>query len=192
MRSRQPSQNPSNVHSCCSVDYACTRGNMLMLGGRCKTTFIVCILVASLSTYVSAKCPVAWVEVHGRVQCSFKPDDKVLITLLFSKHQEEGMGEETALSLENSSFDGRVVFDMFSSRHFLTGDRCNRRPKLLLIRLISADGGERDRKVLKFPDNFDYSADTGQYRLRPALMLSGWCEPPKCPQVNSQPCQKPH
>jgi len=155
----------------------------------CRAAFTLCILVFSLSIYTVAKCPVAWVAVRGRVQCSFKPDDKVLVTLLFSKHQQEGRGVETALTLEGDSFKGRVVFDRYSSSHFLTGDRCNTVPKFVLIRLISADGGEWDRKVFKFPDDFDYSADKGQYTLRSDIVLSGWCEA-KCSQADSQPCQK--
>ena len=154
-----------------------------------KAAFVVCILVVSLSSYTLAKCAVAWVTVRGRVRCSFKPDDKVLVTLLFSKTQQEGRGVETALTLEGDNFKGRVVFDRYSSSHFLTGDRCNTVPKSVLIRLISADGGEWDRKVFKFPDDFDYSADKGEYTLRSDIVLSGWCEA-KCSQASSQPCEK--
>src|SRR6185437_8375418 len=92
-------------------------------------------LLALMSSQVSAKCAVSWVEVHGRIQCSFEPTDKVLVTLLYSKNQREGLGEETALDLRGNSFGGQVVFDEFSSSHFLTGDRCNRRPMSVLVRL---------------------------------------------------------
>ena len=150
------------------------------------------LILTLFSGYTWAKCGVSWVEVHGRVHCSFKPDDKILVTLLFSKHQAEGNGEETALNLSEGLFQGRVVFDRLSSSHFLTGDRCKRRPISVLIRLISADGGEEDRKILNFPDDFNYEEKEGLYIARSDLILSGWCEPKKCSDPASSSCQTPH
>jgi hypothetical protein len=162
-----------------------------MIGTTHRAGIIVGLILALSSAYLWAKCAVSWVEVHGRVECSFKPDDKVLVALFFSKHQAEGTGEETALDIREGFFQGRVVFDRFSSSHFLTADRCNRRPISVLIRLISADGGEQDRKMLKFLDEFTFVEKHGQYTLRSDLTLHGWCGP-KCPEATSSPCQNPH
>ena len=146
-------------------------------------------MLVPVSVYIWAKCAVSWVEVQGRVRCSFKPDDRVLVTLIFSKHQAEGSGEETALNLSEGSFQGRVVFDMLSSSHVLTGDRCNRRPKSVLVRLTTADGSERDRKILKFPDDFNYAEKEGIYTARTDVVLSGWCEPKPCQIAPANPCR---
>jgi len=73
------------------------------------------VLVAGLFVNAWAKCATDSVEIRGKVQCSFKPDYKVLVTLLFRKSQPEGFGEETALDLRDDSFQGEIRFDTFTS-----------------------------------------------------------------------------
>jgi len=96
-----------------------------------------------------SKCPVHFVKIRGRIECSLKPDDKVLATLIFSDRQREASGVEAAIDIHDATFSGRVAFDTYSSSSFLTGDRCHRRPRSVLIRLIEADGMEKDRTSLK-------------------------------------------
>jgi len=117
-------------------------------------------------------------EVRGRVQCSFKPDYKVLVTLIFKKAQIEGSAEETALDIRQGSFRGRIGFHTFVSYNPLTGDHeCSRRPISVIVRVITAEGEEWDRKVLKFPNDFTYDENLGEYTLKSALVLKGWCKP---------------
>jgi hypothetical protein len=124
-----------------------------------------------------AKCPKDLVEVHGKVQCTFEPDYKVLVTLIYSEHQREASGQETALDIQDGSFKGKVAFTTFTSYNPVTGHNCSKRPKGVLIRLIAADGTEWDRKSLRIVDDFKYDEEQGQYTIRSDLTLHGWCEP---------------
>jgi hypothetical protein len=116
------------------------------------------------------------VKIQGKIQGSFKPDDKVLATFIFVDHQPEAYGEETAIDIHNGTFSGRVVFDTYSSS-FLGGDSCQRRPMSVLVRLIEADGVEVDRKSLKIATDFNYDEEHGEYTPKSDAILSGWCQP---------------
>jgi hypothetical protein len=140
-----------------------------------------------LAIPLPAKCPTNTVEIRGRIECSFKPDDKVLATLIFFDHQPEATGEETAIDIQGRAFDGRVAFNTYSSSNPLAGDICHRRPKSALIRLIQANGIEKDRVSLKIPTDFDYDDKQGEYTVRSDVMLHGWCEP-KCAETPGIPC----
>jgi len=144
-------------------------------------------LLIFLAIPLPAKCPTDAVEIRGRIECSFKPDDKVLATLIFSDHQPEATGEETAIDIHGVTFDGRVAFNTYSSSNPLAGDVCHRRPKSALIRLIEADGIEKDRTSLKIPDDFNYDEKQGEYTVRSDVILHGWCEP-KCAETPSIRC----
>jgi hypothetical protein len=144
---------------------------------RNRCLVAVAALVAGLLVNAWAKCATDSVEIRGQVQCSFKPDYKVLVTLLFKKNQLEGFGEEAALDLRDDSFQGRIKFDTFTSYNPLWGHRCNRRPISVLVRLISAEGEEQDRKMLSVRDDFIYDEKDGLYELRSPLVLHGWCNP---------------
>lgn len=124
-------------------------------------------------------------EVHGRVQCSFKPDYKVLVTLIFKKGQIEASAEETALDIHDGSFRGRIGFNTFVSYNPLTGHQCSRRPISIIVRLITAEGEEWDRKVLKFPNDFTYDEKLGEYTLKSDLILKGWCSANCCGDAGS-------
>ncbi len=126
-------------------------------------------------------------QARGKVECTFKADYKVLVTLIYSDHQREASGEETALDIHDGSFKGEVAFSTFISYNPLTGHNCGKRPKGVLVRLIAADGTEWDRKELRIVDAFRYEEERGQYTLRSDLILHGWCEP-KCPETPSTPC----
>jgi hypothetical protein len=141
----------------------------------------------SLVSPLQAKCPTDTVEIRGRIECSFKPDDKILATLIFSDHQPEATGEETAIDIHGGKFDGRVAFNTYSSSIPLAGDVCHRRPKSTLVRLIQADGIEKYRTSLIIPDDFTYDEKQGEYTVRSEVVLHGWCEP-KCAETPSVPC----
>jgi hypothetical protein len=150
----------------------------------------VSVVLLSLANPVLAKCPTYSVEIRGKIECSFKPNDKVLATLIFFEHQPEASGEETAMDIHNGTFDGRVAFGTFSSSGLLSGDKCHRRPKSVLIRLIEADGVEKDRKSLNIASDFNYDEKQGEYVVRSEVTLHGWCEP-KCAETSSTPCGNP-
>jgi hypothetical protein len=144
---------------------------------RAAGFIFVSAFLAFLASPLPAKCPTYTVEIRGRIECSFKPDDKVLATLIFVDHQPEATGEETAIDIHSGTFDGRVAFHTYSSSNPLAGDVCNRRPKSALIRLIQADGIEKERASLKIPNDFNYDKKEGEYTVRSDVILHGWCEP---------------
>ena len=82
--------------------------------------FVSAVLL-SLANPLLAKCPTYSVEIHGKIECSFKPDYKVLITLIYSENQREALGEETALDVRDGFFKGEVAFSTFISYNPLTG-----------------------------------------------------------------------
>jgi hypothetical protein len=82
---------------------------------------LLSVLLLCLANPLWAKCPNNFVEVHGKVQCTFKPNYKVLVTLIYSKHQLEASGQETALDIHDGSFKGEVAFSTFVSYNPLTG-----------------------------------------------------------------------
>jgi hypothetical protein len=137
--------------------------------------FLFAILLC-LASPVLAKCPTYTVDVQGRIECSFKPEDKVLATLIFHDRQPEATGEETAIDIHDGRFDGRVAFDTYSSPGVLHIDKCNRRPKSVLIRLIEADGIEKDRVSLKIASDFNYDEKQSEYRLRSDVVVHGFCQ----------------
>jgi hypothetical protein len=149
--------------------------------------FVFAILLF-LASPLPAKCPTYTVKIRGRIECSFKPDDKVLATLIFVDRQPEASGEETAIDIHDGTFEGRVAFNTYSSSSFFTGDVCHRRPKNVLLRLIEADGFEKDRTSLKIPSDFTYDEKQGEYTPRSDMILHGWCEP-KCAETLSAPCK---
>jgi hypothetical protein len=136
------------------------------------------VLNTGLALTAWAKCPTESVDVRGQLRCSFKPDYKVLVTLMFRKKQLEGSAAETALDIHDDSFQGRVNFNSFTSYNPLNGHhQCDRRPTSVLVRLISAEGEEWDRKTLHFPNDFSYDEEAGRYKLRSRVVLQGWCKP---------------
>ena len=148
--------------------------------------FVLAFLIF-LASPLPAKCPTNTVAIRGRIECSFKPDDKVLATLIFFDHQPEATREETAIDIHGRMFDGRVVFNTYSSFNPVAGDICHRRPKSSLIRLIEADGMEKDRTSVKIPNDFSYNEKQGEHTFRSDVVLRGWCEP-KCAETPSIPC----
>lgn len=151
-----------------------------MVSAKERFGIALCLILLSFAPRGWAKCPTLTAEVHGRIQCSFKPDYKVLVTLIFKKNQIEASAEETALDIHDDSFRGRIGFDTLTSYNPLTGHQCNRRPISVLVRLVTAEGAEWDRKVLKFPSDFSYDEQLGEYTLKSSLILKGWCEPKCC------------
>jgi hypothetical protein len=137
---------------------------------------VVFVVLLSLANPLLAKCPTYSAKINGNVKCSFKPDDKVLATLIFFEHQPEASGAETAMDIRDGTFDGRVAFDTYSSSGLLSGDKCHRRPKSVLIRLIEANGVEKDRKSLNIASDFNYDEGQGEYTPKSDVILHGWCQ----------------
>jgi hypothetical protein len=123
-----------------------------------------------------AKCPTAYVEISGKVQCSFKPDDKILVTLIFHDHQLEASGEEAAFDIHGNIFSGRIAFNTYSASSLLGGDKCHRHPEKVLIRLVEADGTEKDRTSLIIASDFNYDKEQGEYIPKSNIILHGWCQ----------------
>jgi len=123
-----------------------------------------------------AKCPTAYVEIRGKVQCSFKADDKVLVTLIFHDRQLEASGEEAAFDIHGDTFSGRIAFKTYSSSSLASGDKCNRRPEKVLIRLLETDGTEKDRTLLIMAHDFNYDKEQGDFTLKSDATLHGWCQ----------------
>ena len=115
-----------------------------------------------LASPLWAKCPTNRVKIRGKIECSFKPDDKVLATLIFSDRQLEASGEEAAIDIHDATFSGRVAFNTYSSSSVLYGDVCGRRPRRVLLRLVEADGVEKDRTALRIASDFDYDEEQGE------------------------------
>jgi hypothetical protein len=100
------------------------------------------------------------------------------VSLLFVDRQEVGSAPENALDVQDRVFTGEVAFSTNGSNRF---ERCNVRPKAVLLRLIGANGTEQDRTRLKISDAFKYDADHGEYTPLADTILSGWCDPKEAP-----------
>ncbi len=112
----------------------------------CNSGFVLMVLATGLcflANPIQAKCPAYSAQIHGRIECSFKPDVRVVATLLFSDHKSEVPAKETVMDIQDSTFSGSVAFSTYSSSALLSGDRCRRSPEGVLIRLIEADGTKR-------------------------------------------------
>jgi hypothetical protein len=149
------------------------------LGVRFLSLFLI-----SLANPLWAKCPTYSVQIRGRIECSFGPDDKVLATLIFFDHQPEASGE-TSIDIHGAMFSGRMSFDTYSSSGLFGGDKCHRRPKRLLVRLIKADGAEQDRTSLKISGDFFYDPERGEYTAKSDVTLHGQCQAQSVSSRNS-------
>src|SRR5882762_1029459 len=156
-----------------------SRNSALNLGLRLLFIFLMC-----LANPLWAKCPTYSVQVRGKIECFFEPDDKVLATLIFFDHQPEASGE-TSIDVQGAIFSGRMAFDTYSSTGLFSGDKCHRRPKSLLVRLIRADGVEKDRTSLKIPSDFFYDHERGEYTAKSDVTLHSQCQAPSVFSRNS-------
>jgi hypothetical protein len=139
-------------------------------------TVLLSVIFLCFVNQLRAKCPVAYVDVSGRIQCSFKPEDKILATLIFHDHQPGASGEEAAFDIHGDSFSGRIVFNTYSSSGLLGGDKCRRSPEKVVIRLVEADGTEKYRTTLIIASNFDYNKEQGKYTPKSDVILHGECQ----------------
>jgi hypothetical protein len=80
-----------------------------------KCSLFSVVMLAVLLVNAWAKCPTDSVEIRGQLRCSFKPDYKILVTLIFKKNQLEGSAEETALDVHEDLFEGSINFNTFTS-----------------------------------------------------------------------------
>ena len=74
------------------------------------------------------------------------------------------------------TFSGRVAFNTYSSSSLLSGDKCERRPKSALIKLVEANGIEKDRASLGIASEFKYNEELGRYTANSDVVLHGWCQ----------------
>jgi hypothetical protein len=79
-------------------------------------------MLLTFTVPLGAQCQNNFVEVHGKIECALKPDSKVLVSLIYSDKQKEGVGEENALDIRGDAFRGKVTFNTSSSNSFLKGD----------------------------------------------------------------------
>ncbi len=142
-----------------------------------KCSLFTAVMVTVLSVNGWAKCPTDSVEIRGQLRCTFRQDDKILVTLMFKKNQLAGSAEETALDIHKDSFEGSINFNTLTSYNPVTGHKCDRRPTSVLVRFVNAQGEEWDRKTLRLPDDFSYDENEGRYKLRSSIVLQGWCKP---------------
>lgn len=156
-----------------------SRNAALNLGIRLLFIFLLC-----LANPLWAKCPTYSVQVRGKIECFFEPDDKVLATLIFFDHQPEVSGE-TSIDIRGATFSGRIAFDTYSSSGLFAGDKCHRRPKSLLVRLLRADGVEKDRTSLRILSDFFYDDERGEYTAKSDVTLHGQCQAPSVSARNS-------
>ena len=77
-----------------------------MIGTKERAGIALGLIVAVFPVYAWSKCATSSVDVHGELRSSFKPDYKVLVTLIFTKNQREATAEETALDTSDDSFHG--------------------------------------------------------------------------------------
>ena len=131
--------------------------------------------LCSLANPIQAKCPTYSVQIHGKIECSFRADVRVVATLLFSGRKPEAPARETAMDIQDGAFGGHVAFNTYSSSDLLSGDRCRNHPESVLIRLIEADGAESDRRLLKILTDFSFDEKQGEYTARSDVVLHGHC-----------------
>lgn len=137
----------------------------------------VLALLLFLANPALGKCPTYSVQIHGKIECSFKADVKVVATLIFHDPRPKAFPNETPMNIhDDGTFDGLVAFNTYSSSALLSGDRCRRRPESVLIRLKGADGIEKDRTSLKIASDFNHDEKRGEYTARSDSILHGWCE----------------
>jgi hypothetical protein len=150
------------------------------LSGRTNlSTVSLFVVFLSFVTQLQAKCPTNYVEIRGKIQCSFKPNDKILATLIFHDHRLETSGEKVAFDIHGDIFGGRIAFNTYSSSSLLSGDQCHRDPEKLLIKLIEADGTEKDRMSMVIASDFNYDKERGEYTPKSDVILRGSCQSAK-------------
>jgi hypothetical protein len=132
-------------------------------------------VLCPLATPIQAKCPMYSVRTHGTIECSSRPDVRVVATLLFSGRKSESPAKETAMEIQGATFGGQVPFNTYSSSGLLSGDRCRRYPESVLVSLTKADGTETDRRLLKIPTDFSFDEKRGEYTTRTDVVLHGRC-----------------
>jgi hypothetical protein len=121
--------------------------------------------------HVKAKCVAGRLEVHGSITGKLSPDAKLAVSLVFRnarKHPET----ETS-TLEGSTFAETVGFSMQSRTGFLVewGEKCDRVPKQVVVRLIDKDSREIDRVTMNVRGDFLNTANG--FILRSPVVLHG-------------------
>lgn len=132
------------------------------------------LLLATLFFVSSAtycKCPVDSIEVHGNIVGNLTSGLKVSLALIF-KHDRNQPKVEFA-SIKDGGFAQSLDFFTLSRSGFLFaewGERCDRKPEQVVIRLAAADGTEIDKVELSVRKDFAYDLKTG-FTLRSPVVL---------------------
>lgn|ERR1035438_503607 len=159
-----------------AVRYACEMKPHYQKGSNSRIALTtLAAALCSLTNPIQAKCPMYSVRIHGRIECSFRPDVRVVATLLFSGRKSESPAKETAMDIQDSTFAGQVPFNTYSSSGLLSGDQCRRYPESVLVRITEADGTETDRRPLRIPTDFSFDEKRGEYTTGTDVVLHGQC-----------------
>lgn len=130
----------------------------------------VLLAIFPLCLVAYAQCPVDAVIVKGRVEHPIAQNNyRVRVELVYPKHKP---GESGEVTVEDQNFKIPVEFVTEQSSLFTNlPKRCGRKPKTVVITLLSGDQ-KSDEVSLDFTRNFRM-ADASAYTLRSELVLNG-------------------
>lgn len=149
-------------------DYSETssRTENLVVGKICAV--VVIFLSLTFASAVCAQCPVATVTVTGRVEQAPR-NAHVRVQLTYPKKEHE---ESADAGLNGDVFRIPVEFLTESRKGSVIaniGRKCDRKPKAVVITLVTGDG-ESDRVFLNFSRDFEQS-DPSNYTVRREVVL---------------------
>lgn len=137
------------------------------MGKSCAVLFCVSMVFSSIA---NAQCSVATVTVNGRVE--HPPQNAhVRIQLIYSKKEHQ---ESADARLEGEVFRIPIEFLTESRKGSVIakiGRKCDRRPKAVIIMLVSGDE-EADNVSLDFLRDFEQS-DPSNYTVKREVVLRG-------------------
>jgi hypothetical protein len=122
-----------------------------------------------LSSIANAQCSVATVTVNGRVEHAPR-NAHVRIQLIYPKKEHQ---ESADARLEGEAFRIPVEFLTESRKGLIAniGRKCDRKPKAVIITLVSGDE-EADHVSLDFFRDFEQS-DPSNYTVKREVVLQG-------------------
>ena len=152
---------------------------------RCRLFVpLIAALVAStgITTFAYSWCGTETIILKGRVESPSR-DASVRVQLLYphkqkqeqlGKQQQEQLGESGEVTVENGRFTIQIPFLTRDSEHVIFAslrDRCDRRPKSVVVTLLEGDQNEeRDRISLDMAKDFT-KADATAYTSRSEIVL---------------------
>jgi hypothetical protein len=147
-----------------------------MRGSRGIKEVFLTLLIAPLLIPLTAsgKCGVNFISIRGNVEGAVTPEMEVRAALVFKNDRNHP--EIKILSIKEGSFDESVQFFTFSrGGHFgglfgEWGEKCNRVPEKVVLRLVSQSGMEIDKVTLIVRKDFDLDPRRG-FALRSPIVL---------------------